>query len=256
MTGGVGATLLNAESLLLLVAIAAAASFAKGVTTFGLNLIGVPAIATLFDVQTAVVVTLLPKFLSDIYMAWESRDGASREAIHGVAAFAISGSVAVACATFLLASLANRSLTLILGAFVLFFVLLQLSPRPPVIPARYRQAWGVGFGLLSGASQALTGVAGPTTSIYLYSLSLDTTAFVFVSSLIYLALDILQLSAFAWFGLYSFDRMLVSVTLVLPVMLGTWLGIKCRRRLSARRFRQALLGMLFLTAIALIIKGL
>lgn len=130
MSGGAAANLLAPESLLFLAAIIMAASFAKGVTTMGLNLIGVPVIAIFFDVQTAIVATSIPKFLSDIYMGMEARDGAERSLLRGVAAFAAAGAVAVAGATFLLASLADRSLSLVLGACVIAFVILQLLPSP------------------------------------------------------------------------------------------------------------------------------
>ncbi|MGD9869372.1 MAG: TSUP family transporter [Hyphomicrobiales bacterium] len=256
MNGGVTANLLTLESLLLLAAITAAASFVKGVTTMGLNLIGVPVIAIFFDVQTAIVATSIPKFLSDIYMGLEARDGAESSTPKGMAEFAIAGAVAVAGATFLLASLANRSLSFVLGAFVIAFVVLQLLPKPPVIPAHHRRAWGVPFGLLSGVSQGLTGAAGPTTAIYLYSVTTTTTSFVFLSSIVYVALGVMQLSAFVGFGLFSIERLMASVLLVPPVFVGTWLGIKCRRRLSVRRFRQALLVMLAATAAALIAKGI
>lgn len=112
------------------------------------------------------------------------------------------------------------------------------------------------FGVASGLSQGLTGAAGPTTAMYLYSATKTTTSFVFISSVVYIALDILQLSAFVGFGLFSMERLVASVLLIPPVFAGTWLGIKYRRRLSVERFRQMLLIMLAATAVALIAKGL
>ena len=249
------AHLLSPVALVVLFAITYTASFAKGVTTMGLNLLSVPLIATVFGVQTAVVSMLLPKILSDAFMAFEARGDRSSSLVRSIIPFACSGAVAVGAATLLLAKIADRMLSIILGASVIVFVGLQMLPKAIVIPKHRRSEWGIIFGALTGLSQGLTGVGGLTTAMYLYSLELAPTAFVFLSSVIYLALDACQVSAFLYFGLYNRERLLISVALAIPVMIGTWSGVKMRRRLSVKWFRYALLIMLFATASTLIAKA-
>lgn len=250
-----GAHHFNASALLLLFAITYVASFAKGVTTMGLNLVGVPLIATTFDVKTAVVAMLLPKIMSDAFMALEARENHSLTLLRSISSFAYSGAIAVAVATLALARMPDRALAVILGIGVIVFVALQMVPRAPVIPENRRSVWGILFGSLTGLSQGLTGVGGPTTAMFLYSMALPTGGFVLLSSVIYLALDVCQLAAFVYFGLYDHERLLVSAAFAIPVMLGTWSGVRMRRHLSVRWFRFALLSLLGVTAVTLILRA-
>lgn len=231
------------------------AAFVKGVTTMGLGLVGVPAIAAFLDVQTAVLSLFAAKFVSDGVMMYESkRDFEWRRAFR-LRWFVIGGLIAVFSATYLLASLPSNVLYLILGVSVVAFILLQLRNKPITIPIQHEQPWGAVFGAATGVGQGLIGIGAPPTAMYLYSMRLDTYEFVFLSCIVYFLLDIGQLVGVIYFDLYNPTRVFYSVAVFIPVMLGTWAGIRLRNKLSATAFRYSVLGVLFITAIVLIARG-
>jgi uncharacterized membrane protein YfcA len=231
------------------------AAIVKGVTTMGLGLIAVPAIALFLDVQTAVLSLFISKFVSDVAMLVESkRDLAWRSSLR-LRSFVVAGAIAIPVATYLLATLQGKWLHIFLGASILAFVAYQLSPRPIVIPVRHEGPWGAGFGMAAGATQALTGVGGPYTAMYLYALRLKPSQFVFLSSVVYLLFDVMQLTSILYLGLYDRTRLFYAIATLAPVLVGTWLGIRARARMNPRAFKLGLLMLLAASAVSVLVRG-
>ena len=250
--------MLSHDLLAISVILAAAfvAAIVKGVTTMGLGLIAVPVIALFLDVQTAVLSLFISKFVSDAAMLVESkRDLAWRSSLR-LASFVGAGAIAIPVATYLLANLHGRWLQIFLGASILVFVAYQLSPRPLVIPVRHERPWGVGFGMAAGATQALTGVGGPYTAMYLYALGSRPAQFVFLSSVVYLLFDVTQLVSILYLGLYDRTRFFYAIATIAPVLAGTWVGIRLRARMHARAFKAGLLVLLTASALSVLARGL
>ena len=245
----------NLISIGVILAAAFLGAFIKGVTTMGLNLIAVPVIALFLDVQTAVLSVFLSKFLSDILMLVQSKKGFTWRSSLRLSSFIISGAIAIPAATYLLANATGRWLDLFLGFSILAFVAYQLHPRPLTISRHHETGWGTAFGIAAGTTQGLSGVGGPYTAIYLYSLRLTTTEFVFLSSVIYLLFDFSQIGAVLSLKLYDQTRLFYAVITIIPVMAGTWLGIRLRGRLNPKMFKRSLLVLLVLSAGSLLARG-
>ena len=237
------------------VAAAFVGAFVKGVTTLGLALFAVPLISLFLDVQTAILSLFLSKCLSDVAMLMNARKGFSWRYSTRIASFAIFGLAAIPIATLLLAEAKGPWLHLFLAASVLIFIAFKLKPHPPAAPyvRDTRSSWG--FGFAAGASQGLTGAAGPYVAMYLYGLGLTTNEFVFLSSVIYILFDVSQLAAILYTGLYDRTRLLYALLTIAPVMVGTYVGIHVRGRLNDRQFRNALLGILAASAVGLIYRA-
>lgn len=238
-----------------IVAAAFAGAFVKGVTTLGLALLAVPLISLFLDVQTAVLSLFLAKFLSDIAMLAHSKKALPWGLSRRVGIFVAVGLVSIPFATMLLSIANGPWLNLFLAASILAFVGFQLRPaRPKTLPVE-KHGWSWAFGCAAGASQGLTGAAGPYAAMYLYRLGLTTHEFVFLSSVIYLLFDVSQLAAIVYTGLYDSTRLLYALLTIAPVMGGTYLGIRFRRRLDDAQFRKALLVILVGTAAGLIVRA-
>lgn len=242
-------------ALVIIFVAALAGAFVKGVTTMGLALIAVPIIALILDVQTAILSLFLSKFLSDITMLYESKRGLAWRSSFRLGPFIVAGIIAIPGATFLLAKAAGPWLYVVLGVSILLFVAYQLRPKAFIINVKHEAGWGVAFGAAAGATQGLTGVGGPYTAMYLYSLGTATNEFVFLSSVIYLLLDFSQLGAILYLDLYDRTRLGYAVLTIVPVMLGTWLGIRVRSRLNAAAFKRALLVLLAISAASLLVRA-
>jgi len=228
----------------------------KGVTTMGLGLIAVPIVALFLDVQTAVLTLFASKFLSDAVMLLESRGCIPWQSTLKLAWFMLSGAIAIPAATYVLASLSGKYLDVFLAVTILGFVVWQLSPRTPLFSSTFEHGWAAGFGAAAGASQALTGVGGPYTAMYLYTLRVPQSEFVFLSCVVYLLFDFSQLAAILYLDLYDRTRLTYSALTIVPVMAGTWLGVRLRRRLDPRAFRLALFTLLVASAMGLLLRAI
>ncbi len=238
-----------------IVTAAFAGAIIKGVTTLGLALFAVPLISLVLDVQTAILSLFLSKFVSDVAMLVNATKGSSWQLSRRVVAFIAVGFVSIPFATLLLAAAKGPWLYLFLAASIVVFVGFQLRPVRTAAGASSSRAWTWGCGFAAGASQGLTGAAGPYAAMYLYGQGLKTNEFVFLSSVIYLVFDFSQLAAILYTGLYDTTRFFFAVVTIAPVMAGTYLGIRLRRTLNEEQFRKALLLLLLLSVGALIVRA-
>lgn len=250
------ATALNEHIILLIVATTFLGATVKGAINLGLNLLAVPALAPVVGVPTAVLTIFIAKTVSDVVMLIESRDGDGVVEAKRVLGFIIAGFFGAALGTFLLAHLDRDMLFLILGSLLLTYLALEVRQHGIVIPPRQEKVWGPVAGGLSGISQGLTGAAGPTTAIYLLSLTLSPRQFVFLTSVIFLAIDAGQVGGILYLDLYTEQRLLYALIAFPPILLGTWLGIRLRGKLSTRGFRNAILLVLLLMALNMLRLGL
>jgi hypothetical protein len=245
----------NGWALGVIAAAAFAGAFIKGVTTLGLALFAIPLISLFLDVQTAILSLFVSKFLSDIAMLAHSKKVLPWRLSRRVAGFIVVGLVSIPLATLLLAKARGPWMYLCLAASVLLFVGFQLKPGGPAGTRREGRRWKWGFGFAAGASQGLTGAAGPYAAMYLYGLGLTTEEFVFLSSVIYLLFDFSQFGSILYTRLYDPARIFYALMTIVPVMGGTYLGIWFRGRLDDRQFRKLVLGLLLVSAGALIFRA-
>lgn len=224
----------------------------KGATNMGLNLLAVPALAPLIGVPAAVLTIFLSKSVSDVVLLIESRGEQGLREGKRVTGFLAAGLLGALAGTFLLASLDRSILFLVLGVSLILYVALDAMQRPIRIPPGQEKIWAPIAGGASGLSQGLTGAAGPTTAIYMMSLDLTPREFIFLTSVIFLAIDAGQVIGIVALDLYDGQRLLYAGTAFMPVMLGTWLGMRLRRRLSSRGFRNAILALMFVMGLNLL----
>ena len=242
--------------ILLIVAVTFAGAIVKGATNMGLNLLAVPALAPVVGVPTAVLTIFIAKAVSDVVMLLESRTSEGLRPARRVAGFLTAGFFGVVLGTFLLAYLDRNLLFLILGSLLLLYLALETRRRTLVIPPAQEKFWGPVAGGLSGVSQGLTGAAGPTTAIYMLSLNLTPREFVFLTSVIFIAINAGQIAGILYLDLYTKQRLVYALIAFVPVMAGTWIGIRLRGKLSSRGFRNAILILLLLMALNMLRLGL
>ena len=241
--------------VLLIVGSTFAGGIIKGATNLGLNLLAVPALAPIVGVPTAVLTIFIAKTVSDVVMLLESRGADGFREARRVSGFLIAGFTGVFAGTMLLASLDRTILFLILGGFLLSYVLLQARERILAIPPGHERVWAPIAGGLSGLCQGVTGAAGPTTAVYMLSLRLTPREFVFLTSVIFLTIDAGQFAGILYMDLYDATRLFYAAVAFVPVMAGTWVGIRLRNRLSSKGFRRAILAILFVMGLNLLRMG-
>ena len=110
-----------------------AAAFVKGAIGFGFPTLGTPLLALVVDVKTAVAALVIPNLVMDgLQLRRQGPLGATPRRLAPLLVFTMLGTIV---GTKLLVVLSGRTATLILGAFVLGFVALDLARFSPRVPA-------------------------------------------------------------------------------------------------------------------------
>ena len=230
------------------------AAVVKGAIGFGFPTLGTPLLALFVDVKTAVVVLLVPNIVMDAVQA--SRRGDLLATIRRFALLVLGGAVGTVVGTRLLAVLSERSATLVLGATVVAFVLLNAthwSPRVPPGKARWLDA-PVGFA--AGVIGGVTNVPGTPLVIYFYALGLAKHDFVRAVAVTFVLYKIVQLGAITWYGLVTWPLLGLSALLTLVALGGFRVGLAIQDRLDQVTFNRAILIFLGLLGAWLIVRAL
>ena len=124
------------------------------------------------------------------------------------------------------------------------------TPRKLAAPA-----WGYGAGVLAGALGGAVGTPGPPVIVYAATqgwspraVKANLLAFFTVNQAVILA-------GYWWADLLGAEVLRLSALLALPAILGAAAGVALFNRIDARRFRQIVFGVLFVSGVVLLLRG-
>ena len=230
------------------------ASLVKGEIGFGFPTLGTPLLALFVPVKTAVVVLIVPNIVMDAIQA--SRRGDLVATARRFALLVICGAVGTVVDTRLLALLSTRTATLLLGATVVAFVLLNAtrwSPRVPPATARWLDG-PVGFA--AGVIGGVTNVPGTPLVIYFYALGLAKHDFVRAVAVTFVLYKIVQLGAVTWYGLLTWPLLGLSALLTVAALGGFRMGLAVQDRLDQATFNGVIIVFLGFLGAWLIVRAL
>ena len=242
-----------AELIVILVAVVVGA-LVKAITGMGFPLVAIPVISLFVSVETAVVVIALPNVLANGILAHRERaawpDTRDLPVLIGTS---ILGAIV---GTFLLVSLPERALTIALaGAVIVYIANTIRNPSFAVTPEQSRRL-APGVGLAAGVFQGGIGVSGPIVGSWIHSYRLGREAHVLSVTSMFLFSGAAQLVILVADGQFDAERTWATAAAVIPAVGLIPLGTRLRDRLSSRGFDRAVLGLLAVSAVALIIRSL
>jgi uncharacterized protein len=240
--------------IVLAVGIVMLAGVAKGITGLGAPIVATPILALLYDdLPTAIAVMIAPTVLTDVMLlAWYLPH--YRESVRLIP-FVLFGLAGIVFGTQLLVSIDEAILRTILGAVITVFVLTSWFNRLPVLSKPTARIAGLPIGFIAGALQGSVGASGPLITMYLFSLGMSREVFLFAINAIFLVLDTTQVVALQRAGLYTPDVVFLATLASVPLCLGVLVGFRAQKYVSDLRFRQGVLVLLTLTAIALFVRS-
>ena len=242
--------------LLACLAVTLLAGVIKGAVGFAMPLIMVSGIGMLLDPQTTVAAVILPIVATNLVQTFRTGIGPAIEAAREHWRYLALVSVAILAFAQLLPRVDTRTFSLILGVPVALLSVLQLAGwHPRIRPGRERAAEVVA-GLVSGALGGLAGTWGPTTVLYLLALEVPKRKSVIVQGVIYGTGSLALLAAHLLSGVLNARTAPLSALLLVPALMGIWIGMKVQDRLDAARFRRWTLVVLAVAGLNLIRKGL
>jgi uncharacterized membrane protein YfcA len=234
------------------VAVALAAAFVHGAFGFGFPLVATPLLALVFDLRTAVLLTLLPTVSINLVSILSERHW--REALRRywpIPAFAVLGSFA---GTQVLLGVDPEPFRFLLAAVLIAYLVsdrLHGGREPWPVPR-----WGMAlFGLLLGLLAGLVNIFAPLVIAYALYTQVPTALMVATFNLSFITSKSGQIAGFVSQGLFTGDPVRLSL-LTLPLVLGVlWLGIRLRRRFPGDAYRGMLKGALWVISAAILVDA-
>ena len=231
-----------------------AGGLVKGVLGIGLPLVAMPLATLVLPPPTAIALTLVPIFISNVWQAWDS--SYLRIALHRFGPLLVAMLAGTAIGGRWLAGLDAATASAVIGFLLLFFCALQMIPGGLNLPAE-RELWanpvaGLAGGLIGGVSGIFSLIAS-----YLLMLDLNKEQFVGSIALIYLVAGAALYVVLATYASHSVNAatLAASALATVPLLAGMLLGRWLRRRIPPEQFRRLLIALLTAIGIVLIRRG-
>jgi hypothetical protein len=206
------------------------------------------------DVKTAVAALVIPNLVMDgLQLRRQGPLGATPRRLAPLLVFTMLGTIV---GTKLLVVLSGRTATLILGAFVLGFVALDLARFSPRVPAGWERLLAPPVGLAAGVMGGITNAPGTALALYFVALGMDKREFVRSIAFTFLVVKAVQLASLGWYGLLGWPLVLGSLGLTAAGLAGFGLGVRVQDRLDQRAFNRGVLVFLATLGVWLVVRTL
>jgi hypothetical protein len=246
---------MDAGEILLVLAAVSFGFFAKGVTGLGGPPLAIPVLATFMGVEYAVAVIAIPAALANGWLMLENRSAAPEIRRYLIPMMA-TGVVGTVLGVWLLLSIDDRIMSVLLGALMLLYIAWYLLDPERKIADRTAQRLAAPTGFGAGVLVGATGISAPVIGTYFHSLRLARTGFVFAVSVPFFFLGLMQIASLAALGGYDRARVTAGVLACIPVLIVTPIAMRIGRRLSVEVFQYVVLSVLGLAAVRLLWSGL
>jgi hypothetical protein len=230
------------ESLVIIFCALAIGAFAKGMTGLGLPPVSIAILAVFFGVEHAIVVTTIPVAVSNLQIVWMWR--ARIREVPQVWAPLITAACGVALGTWVLVSLDERMLTIVLTVWIAFYlltVIFKLKIEPEGRAANLLSPLIAGC---AGICQGATGMSGPFIATWAHAWGFVKETYVFATALLFMSISVTHVVGVGVAGLYDQERIVQGLLAIVPVMIFIPLGMRLTERVSARVFNLIIVSII------------
>lgn len=235
--------------------VAVLAGFIKGIVGFAMPMILISGLSSFLSPELALAGLLAPTLVTNGMQALRQGFAAAWQSVKRFRRFMLAGGICIMFSAQLVRVLPSDVLLLIIGVPVALFSLLQLMGRPLVL-AKPSPRGEVAVGVIAGAIGGVSGVWGPPTVAYLTALGTEKKEQMRVQGVIFGLGAVVLILSHIGSGVVTLRSAPFSLWLVLPSILGMWMGSKLSDQIDQNRFRQATLVVLLLASANLIRRAL
>lgn len=244
---------LTVHNEIFFVVVSLLAAFAHGAFGFGFPLLSTPLLVLGFDLQTAILLTLVPTV--SINLASILSEHHWRAALRDywpIPLFTIVGSFV---GTQVLLSVDPEPFRLLLAVVLIGYLVsdhLHTGERAITVPK-----WGMAaFGMLLGLLAGVVNLFSPLVVAYALYTRMPTVLMVATFNLSFITSKSGQIIGFISRGAFDLSVVKVAVMALPLILLALWLGIRLRKRVDMDTYRGMLRGSLWLISIAIVIDAL
>jgi len=226
------------------------ASLVHGSIGFGFGMISTPLIALFTDIQTTIILMLIPTMVTNIISI--SNEGKFIEAVKRfwfIILLMIIGSVVGT----LLLLYTNSEYYKLLLAFIIFMYLFQSYKNLKItFISKYPRISTYLLGIFGGIISGLTNIVAPLMIMYSMERNYSKKDTIQLSNLCFLFTKAGQLCIFLYFSAFTVQLFEVSVVGVISVLVGLFIGLKIKRKIDAELYTKILKFLLFTIASMLV----
>jgi len=225
-------------------------ALAKGITGVGLPILAVPVLASFTSVEEAVVLMVLPSVAANGWLVVTHRKWAILRNHRGFLLLGLAGSV---LGTWLLSILDDHWLKLILALWLGVYLLQYFSRRSYDHYFSGHGRIGSLLGIAAGTIQGACGISAPIVAPYFHANGLVRETYAFATAFTFLLFSGAQVAAMLRLELFTQERLMIGLIVVVPTLLFTQLGIRLSRSVSERAFHNILIALFVAMELKLVI---
>jgi len=226
------------------------AAMVQSTTGFGFSLLAVPLLSLAIPTELAVVVAATLGMLTSSVQAVGERAHGDRPTIvrmlTGAAVGAPFGLLVLEFPT-------NRQLKFGLAAVIIAFLIINLRG---LTLERGGRGVDMGAGVVSGVLNTSLSTNGPPLVMALHARHLAPSVFRGTISAVFAGTGVITLGLFLASGRYTADARKLLVVAIPTMVVGYLVGTRLRPRIDPPRFRQAVMGLLMVTAVITLVGAL
>lgn len=228
------------------------AGFVKGAVGFAMPMIMISGLSLFLPPDIALAALIGPTVMANAWQALRQGPQSAWQSVKKVRLFLAIGLVFLVASAQLFTVLPVRVLFLLIGTPIVLFSLTQLLGWRPGFAGRRAE---VGLAMIAGLSGGVSGVWGPPTVAYLTARNTPKAEHVRIQGVIYGLGALALLLAHTQSGVVRAQTIPLSLAMLLPAVIGMWIGLKFHDRMPQERFRIATLAVLVLAGLNLIWRG-
>jgi uncharacterized membrane protein YfcA len=245
-------TLVPPEKLLICLGIAFVAGVIKGIVGFAMPMILISGLGSLIAPELALAGLIVPTLVTNGMQALRQGPGAAFGSIRRYRAFLLIGLGMLLLSAQLVSLVPGWVLLSAIGGPVVLFTLMQLLGWQPDLTKYNRKRLELSIGAGAGFIGGFSGVWGPPTVLYLTAMQTEKTEQMRVQGVIYGLGAVALAGAHMASGILNRQTIVLSLALLLPAVLGMWLGGHVQDRFDQALFRKATLAVLLVAGLNLL----
>ncbi|MEX0971162.1 MAG: sulfite exporter TauE/SafE family protein [Paracoccaceae bacterium] len=242
--------------LLIALAIMVFAGLVKGTLGFGLPMIAISGLGSIYAAEIAIAALIIPTLATNLWQGLRNGPAAAFGSLRDYWRLNLVMLVMIWATAQLVTSIPSHVLLLFLGGVVTFFGMVQVLGWRPQIAARHNKWLQYCVGFVSGFIGGLSGVWGPPILLFLLSLNTPKVELVRVQGLCFLTGSVVLGAAHLQSGVLNATTIPLSALLLVPTLVGMAIGFKVQDRLNQEWFRKVTLIVLVLAGANLLRRGM
>lgn len=235
--------------------IALIAGTIKGLVGFAMPMIMVSGLSSIMAPDLALAGLILPTLVTNGFQALRQGPRAAWESMQRFRAFLLVGGLFLLLSAQLVRVLPAQVMLLIIGAPITLFALTQLMGKQLVLHSPSRRV-EIGVGAFAGFIGGFSGIWGPPTVAYLTALGTEKKEQMRVQGVIYGLGAVALFFAHVGSGVMRAETMPFSVLMIVPALLGMWVGGRLQDKIDQQGFRRATLFVLLIAGLNLLRRAL